>query len=181
MSVAIKKLTWDDIKDWPESHVRTELVDGRLMMSPVPARRHRRISQRLGRVVEPFVESRDLGEFYDGPINTVLDQHVHYEPDLCFIAKDRLRLWDPVAFHGPPDLVIEVISESNREHDTVTKFRDYARYGVREYWLADPAANEIQVWALESGQYSAVGTFRRGQRVTSRVLEGLRLDPAQVF
>jgi Uma2 family endonuclease len=181
MSVAVKKLTWDDIKDWPESPGRTELVDGRLVMSPVPSMKHQRISDRLSWKLGPFVQRRDLGWFYGHPIHIVLDEHVHYEPDLCFIRKGRVVDPDGVKFHGPPDLIIEVISESNREHDTVTKFGDYARYGVREYWLADPATNEIQVWALESGQYAAVGTFGRGQRVTSRVLDGLKLDPAQVF
>ena len=33
MSVAAKKLTWDDIKDWPEDAGRTEIVDGELVMS----------------------------------------------------------------------------------------------------------------------------------------------------
>ncbi len=38
MSVAAKKLTWDDIKDWPEDAGRTEIVDGELVISPTPPR-----------------------------------------------------------------------------------------------------------------------------------------------
>ena len=34
---------------------------------------------------------------------------------------------------GPPDLIIEVISESNRTHDTVVKYSDYELHGVGEY------------------------------------------------
>jgi len=42
MGVAVKKLTWDDIKDLPEYHGRTEVVDGELVVSPVPSHRHQR-------------------------------------------------------------------------------------------------------------------------------------------
>ena len=63
----------------------------------------------------------------------------------------------------------------------MTKFRDCQRYGVREFWLVDPAADHIQIWELQGGQYVSVGIFRRGERVITRVFDGLSLDPAQVF
>ena len=43
MSVVAKKLAWNDIKDLPESHGRTEIVDGELVMSPTPGLSHQRI------------------------------------------------------------------------------------------------------------------------------------------
>ena len=182
MSVMVKKLTWDDIKDWPEHHGRTEIVDGELVMSPVPLRRHQKICMRLGARIEAFVEQTDLGEFYSLPVHVILAEDVNYEPDLCFIAKNRLHLLqDPASVDGPPDLIIEVISESNRTHDTVVKFRDYERYGVREYWIVDPREEHIRVYFLDGGKYASLGVFGRGDRVQSRVLAGLDLDPAGIF
>ena len=181
MTVALKKLTWDDIRDLPETHSRTELIDGDLVVTPVPSRKHQRICSRLGQVIEQFVLAHDLGEFYMHPIHVAFSEHVQYEPDLCFIAKGRDNDPESPVFKGPPDLIIEVISESNRTHDTVVKYRDYERHGVREYWLVDPRGEHIRVFALEQNQYVSLGVFGRGDQVATRVLQGLSLDPAQVL
>jgi hypothetical protein len=39
----------------------------------------------------------------------------------------------------------------------------------------------MEVWSLESGKYVSLGRFTQGQRVVTRVLDGIELDPAQVF
>ncbi len=181
MTVALKKLMWDDIKDLPESHGRTEIVDGDLVVAPTPALKHQRICGEIGRVVHDFVAARALGEFYVLPIHIILDKHVQYEPDLCFIAMGRDTDPESPDFEGPPDLIIEVISESNRTHDTVVKYNDYERHGVREYWLVDPRGEHIRVFALEGKQYVSLGVFERGDTLITRVLEGLTLNPAEVF
>ena len=46
---------------------------------------------------------------------------------------------------GPPDLLIEVLSPSNRAHDQVRKRELYARAGVREYWIVDPEQRVIEI------------------------------------
>lgn len=181
MPVAVHKLTWEDIKDFPESHTRVEIVDGELIMSPVASRDHQRICTRLMTHIEPFVRARGLGEFFAAPVHIILDVHAHYEPDLCLLRKDRLHLWHSAFFDGPPDLIIEVISGSNRTHDTVVKFRDYERYGVEEYWLVDPREKHIRVHHLEDGRYALLGAFAQGERIVSLVLGELDLDPATIF
>ena len=181
MSVAAAKLTWDDIKDLPEDAGRTEIVDGELVLSPTPASRHQEICTLLGFEIASFVKERGLGVTFSCAMHTILATHAHYEPDLCFIRKNRLSIIKEKFIDGPPDLAIEVISESNRTHDTVVKFNDYARYGVEEYWLVDPREEEISTWSLSGGKYELLGRARRGDRVTTRVFEGLDLDPADVL
>ena len=181
MSVAAAKLTWDDIKDLPEDAGRTEIVDGELVLSPTPASRHQRICTLLGVAIVPFITKRDLGWMFASPMHTILAAHAHYEPDLCFIRKNRLSIIKEKFIDGPPDMVVEVISESNRTHDTVVKFNDYARYGIEEYWLVDPREEEISTWFLSGGEYELLGRGRRGDRVTTRVLEGLDLNPDDVL
>ena len=181
MSVVAKKLAWNDIKDLPESHGRTEIVDGELVISPTPGLSHQRICSLLGAHIAPFVEEHNLGEFFDRPVHVILAEHVHYEPGLCFIRRERSHILREVFIEGPPDLTIEVISESNRTHDTVVKFSHYAQYGVEEYWLVDPREEVITTWSLEGGEYSPLGRFGRGQEVKTRVLAGLRLDAEDIL
>ena len=63
VSVVAKKLAWNDIKDLPESHGRTEIVDGELVISPTPGLSHQRICSLLGAHIARFVEEHNLGEF----------------------------------------------------------------------------------------------------------------------
>jgi Uma2 family endonuclease len=181
MSIAVRNLTWDDLKDLPEDAGRTEIVDGDLVVSPTPSDRHQEISTALAVKIYPFVKRHKLGKFYGAPLHIVLADHVNFEPDLCFLATENLhRLQSPV-IAGPPDLIIEIISESNRTHDTVVKFQNYERYGVAEYWLVDPRENRITVWWLQQGAYVSLGAFAPGEKLRTHVLSGLELDPAEIF
>lgn len=182
MSATLRRLTWEDIKDLPESGAkRTELVDGELIVSPAASSRHQRICTELGLEVGMFLRNHNLGDLFSSPMHVVLDEHAHYEPDLCFVAKERLSIIGENYISGPPDLIVEVISESNRSHDTVVKFNDYQRYGVKEYWLVDPRENHIRVFTLQGSAYQVLGIYAAGDRVQSRAFPGLDLDPASVL
>ena len=88
---------WDDIKDWPESAGRTEIVDGDLVISPTPSGPHQQICTRLGATIGLFNNDDKLAQFYSCPLHTILDTHVHYEPDLCFVLHElnRWGKWCP--------------------------------------------------------------------------------------
>ena len=181
MSVAEKKLSWDDIKDWPESAGRTEIVDGELVMSPTPASRHQRICAELGYELMSFNHTREVGVVYTSPMHVILAEHVHFEPDLCVVLNENRLLIRENYIDGAPDLAIEVISESNRTHDTVVKFQAYAAHGVREYWLVDPREEGISTWTLDRGEFRLLGRASRGSLVTTGVLSGITIDPGELF
>jgi Uma2 family endonuclease len=181
MGVAVRKLTWEDIKDLPETQGRTEIVDGELIMSPTAGSRHQQICTALGAELFPHVRDQHIGVLFSSPAHVILARHTHYEPDLCLVASPRRSIIQDAYIEGAPDLIIEVISESNRSHDTVVKFRDYARFGVREYWLVDPRENLISTWRLQGDHYELLGRAARGGRVTSLILPALQLDPALVL
>lgn len=182
MSVTVRRLTWEDIKDLPESGAsRTELVDGELVVSPIASIRHQRICRRLAAELNAFLGQQPGGELFTHPVHVILDRHIHYEPDLCFIARERVAIIEENYLSGPPDLIIEVVSESNRSHDTVVKYNDYERYGVKEYWLVDPRENHIRVFALDGAAYQTLGIYAPGDRVQSRTFAGFDLDPESVL
>ena len=61
----------------------------------------------------------------------------------------------------PPDLVLEVASNTTSRRDETVKRRDYAAFGVPEYWLFDPDWGRryergLIGWTLAGGEYEAI-------------------------
>jgi Uma2 family endonuclease len=74
----------------------------------------------------------------------------------------------------PPDVVIELLSESTRREDTVTKkevYRDKLR--VPEYFWYDPFSGEWAGWVLVNGRYEPVTPDAHGALPSVQL--GLRL------
>lgn len=97
------------------------------------------------------------------------------EPDVLFMKNENLvrcrtRLWLGA------DLVIEVLSESNRKTDLETKRTEYAEAGIPEYWIVDPAQATVTTLVLEGEEYAVAGIRGAGETVESRTLAGFRVD-----
>lgn len=55
-----------------------------------------------------------------------------------------------------PQVVFEIHSPSNRPAAMVRKFQFYDRYGVEEYYLFDPASNELAGWLRQDGRLQEI-------------------------
>jgi len=62
---------------------------------------------------------------------------------------------------GSPDMVLEVVSPSSVEKDTVILRQLYWKAGVREYWLVDPRGLELHFDILRHAEKSYVATRRQ--------------------
>lgn len=82
---------------------------------------------------------------------------------------------------GAPDLVIEILSPSTRERDRLVKRTLYALHGVKEYWIADPAAQSIEVMQLSNKVFDLHSIFFLKDTLTSSLIEGLLLPLKEVF
>ena len=79
--------------------------------------------------------------------------------DIVVILKTNKNQPEPKShFHGVPDLVVEVLSPSNREHDLVKKKNLYEKFGVKEYWIVDPQTKATIGYTLDSGKYETMTT-----------------------
>ena len=80
------------------------------------------------------------------------------------IVCDRDKL-DGKRCNGAPDFIIEIVSPGNPSDDYIRKLYYYKNYGVREYWIVDPAKNLILVYnfdASDSEQYTFADTVKAG-------------------
>ena len=104
--------------------------------------------------------------------NTILcydptNLNVRRQPDIYLAfgvdqaAIRRRKIYLPWEAGKPPDLALEVGSESTGSEDTIAKHRVYATVGILEYWRFDPSGGEhhgepMSGWILRDGAYRPV-------------------------
>ncbi len=179
MSVLIRPLTYEDLVQIPEDGKRYEVIDGELFKTAAPMKKHQKLSKRLADLLYEQ-EKAGLGEMYYAPVDVRLYTNGIVQPDLLFLRQERLGIYHPSGLvEGAPDLMVEILSPSTRGVDLVRKAALYAREGVPEYWVADPDAPALTIYALRDGRYEPVpaepGTAR------SEVLPGLVVDLESLF
>lgn len=176
-----RPLTYDDLAGMPDDGNRYEVIGGELLVNPAPRRDHQEIVSNLNWILESFLRSSGFARVYTHPVDLWFGPNDIVEPDLVVILEQRLDTYRPEGMViEPPDLVVEVLSPSTRGTDRVRKMALYARSGVPEYWIADPDHRSLSIHVLEGGQYRQVAPDNGG-KLASRVLEGLRVDPVEVF
>lgn len=183
MSTATRPLTYDDLAAMPDDGKRYELVEGGLVELTSPLRVHqelvRLLFRLLDRFLDRFVEAGRLGRVYVAPVDVVLSPDNVLQPDLLFIAQDRLHIFNRAYVEEPPDLVVEILSPSTGARDRTIKAELYARFGVREYWMVDPETRGLTILVLGAAGYAP--SPMAGDVVRSTVLPGLAVNVRDLF
>lgn len=159
---------------------RYELVEGELIVVPSPRPKHQRVSGKIINQIENFLKETQLGEVYNAPIDVVLGGYV-VQPDILFISRDRLDIIGELNIQGAPDLVIEVLSPATAAYDKKKKSQIYFKYGVKEYWLADPDQQLADVFMAGEKEWRWAGAFDQDDVLTTALLPGLEISLVEVF
>lgn len=90
------------------------------------------------------------------PCDVVLSDFDVVQPDLVFVATAQADIVTETNIRGIPTLVVEILSEGNRKLDETIKRQRYEHYGIPEYWIIDPALDQVKVYRLTDGHYGQV-------------------------
>jgi Uma2 family endonuclease len=153
--------------------IQAEWSRGKVVLRMPESLEHNDILGLLIELFRAFVRHRKLGRVFFERVQIRLPFPSRREPDLVFLAKDRLKLLQQAHILGAPDLVVEIVSPETVERDYREKFMEYESSGVRELWLIDPGQKTLNAHTLKDGRYEHI-TEKRG-RVASAVLPGFFL------
>ena len=105
-------------------------------MTPEPTNRHETIAVRLARILDPYVGANDLGFVYRPRAVFRIGKDVEVGPDLMVRQPhaDPDGSWESAPL---PLLVVEILSDSTRRQDEVTKRSVSMDAGIPEYWIPD--------------------------------------------
>lgn len=136
-----------DVLALPEDGNRYEVVHGELLVSPSPRLWHQIVLHRLSHAIEAYLARNPVAVGAAGGDLSWSDDSL-VVPDLVVLSLDEARTlsWAEVK---RPLLVVEVLSPSNARQDRFTKRRLYQEVGIPAYWVVDPDAHVVEVWAPE--------------------------------
>ena len=173
--------TYEDYRELPNDRKIYQVIGGKLLMVPAPSTRHQSVSRNLEFIIWSFVKSYNLGVVYYAPIDVVFSSVDIVQPDIVFIAKNRLAIVKEKGIFGAPDWVIEIVSSSTSKIDVKLKKDLYERFGVREYWIVYPEDEKVEVYLLKEGDYKLRGVFLKHDILQVSTIEKLKVNLEEVF
>jgi Uma2 family endonuclease len=173
---------WMRSGDFPESG-RIDFLASEIWidMSEEQLFSHVRVKGEFCRVLSN-VEREQRQGFYlvDGARVSHPEADLSAVPDGVFILNDSVQTLKVqivagvgggfVRIEGGPDIVLEVVSDSSVQKDTVRLRNLYWKAGVREYWLVDARREAPTFEILRRGEKGFVATRKRDGWLMSAVL-----------
>ncbi len=140
---------WSDDDDFPETG-QVSFLKGEVWidMSKEQLFEHNDVKTEFASVLRQVVKAGGTGRYLgDGAFLSNVEANISNQPDGCFVSAasirtGRVRIVEGrarghVELEGAPDMVLEVVSDSSVEKDTVVLREAYAEAGIPEYWLVD--------------------------------------------
>ena len=180
-------LTYEAYLTEPQTEGRYDIINGVRMFMAGATWRHQRVAQNIGRVLGRY-EDEGVGLTVSAPFDVLIRRYPKLQtrqPDVLFISHRRLAQGGGIPDSGPlaavPELVVEVISNSETQRILGDKLVDYCEIGVDECWVVRPEARTVEVLALAADGARSVAVHGDGESVVSVALAGLTATVAEVL
>jgi Uma2 family endonuclease len=157
-----------------------ELINGVLVVSPIPLVQESDPNEELGRWLRNYQEDHPNGNALDF---TLIEQYVKCGQNR---RKPDRSIWTGLGRlprkNEDPSMVIEFVSrrKRDRELDYETKRREYQNAKIQEYWIIDRFQRIMTVHVLEDGKYR-IRVVHEKQTYKSPLLPGFELPLAKLL
>jgi len=164
---AKRRAVYEDLYSIPEN-MTGEIIDGELVVTPRPSRKHVYSASSLGIEVGA---SYQFGRGGPGGWIILVEPEIGLGehtlvPDLAGWREERYPDEEPHNWISvPPDWVCEILSPGTRRRDRMKKMPIYAQYEVPHLWLIDPIDKTLEVFRLKEGEWVVAGLHEGDAKV----------------
>ena len=142
---------------------------------------HSIVCVRLSSLLFQFVEQHKLGEVCDSSLGCRLSSDLLLSPDISFVSKFRLKrilVAGDKFLQGAPDLVVEVLSPSDRMVQVNRKLEHYFEHGTQLVWLVNWRKAQVHIYTADS-----IEALTRPNDVLTggKVLPGFKCKLSRIF
>jgi Uma2 family endonuclease len=147
--------TYADWEQLPDDGNRYEIIDGALYMTTAPSSFHQWIVQELVEYIGIPAKNQGLAFTFPAPIGVIMPGCDPVQPDFVVVLASRASIIRERRIMGVPDVIVEILSPGSTAYDQQVKREAYARAGVPEYAIVDPATRTLSHYRLEApGRYA---------------------------
>ncbi|MGH2830097.1 MAG: Uma2 family endonuclease [Actinomycetota bacterium] len=172
-------LTVDDYMAFPDDGIRRELIRGRVYVTPSATVRHQEIALEIATAFLLHLKEHGGGRVLIAPMDVILSRGDVVQPDVLFVADDRVQIVGEPNVAGAPTLCVEVLS--NPRTDRVRKRALYEERGVPTYWIVDPKRDQVEVYTLDGDRYGDPVVVEPGGMLTLAELPEFSIDVAALL
>lgn len=182
-----KMLTYEQYMAEGEVHARYDIIDGERRLITNPTRRHQRV---VGNIYDPlraYEKQGGRGQVILAPCDILISQNLLQtrQPDVLFISSERLAQNgdenEPAPLVAAPEVVVEVLSDTEYRSIREAKIRDYCAVGVREAWMVSPQAETVEILSLSADGAETVAIYGRHQTLQCLTFPDLTIPLAEIF
>ncbi len=148
----------------------------------LPTFEHGVIESNISAELRFFLKGKNLGRVScsSAEYRYLENESESRQPDIAFVAQERL----PIRFRSypeiAPDLAIEIVSPGDKSYDTEARISEYQQAEVRLIWIVNPFSRTIDVYRLKTGV--KLQRFVTGEELSGEeVLPGFKLALNDVF
>ena len=130
---------------------RTELVRGELRVREPAGDRHGRVTVHLTIRLGTHVERTAAGQLFAAETGFTLSRvpDTVRAPDIAFIRRERLPEVSTGFLQLAPDLVVEVLSPSDRPGEILAKVGEWLAAGAALVWVIDPERRQARIYRAD--------------------------------
>ncbi len=158
------------------NRIRDELIAGEIVVKPLRGKRHSIVQAEIGSRLITFLHANphlQLRCLFG--LGAQIGDMDAFAPDLCVTSRSRLA--EPVRFfRGAPELVIEVVSDSDTACHLKRRVDMYRKGGSSSVWIVYPDSRSVMIYTRGS-----VRELKGDQPITDPLLPGFSSPVAAFF
>ena len=165
---------------------RYEIIDGERTFMPGATELHQDIVLTIGSLLKIFSIAHG-GKAVIAPRDVLITRSPlkTRQPDVMLFSSHRHSLNGDRNSKAPyavaPELVVEILSDSDRTSVLNAKLVDFQKVEVSECWIVDLEEKTVEVLKLNKIEVTSIRIFNLGEDVQSLAFPDLKVSVADIF